>query len=108
MVAEDEDAFEKSDTILQSGSRFWMAPELFRAELPGSMLSKASDVWSFAMLVMEVNCPNLISTTSSEMYSLYQGIDKLSTMGEKAKYICDNGGGRSRGATRKTFDSGMQ
>lgn len=36
-----------------------MAPELFRAELPCSMLSKASDVWSFAMLVMEVNCSNL-------------------------------------------------
>lgn len=56
MVAETEDVvFEKSDTIVQSGSRFWMAPELAMAELPGAMLSKASDMWAFAMLVVEVN-----------------------------------------------------
>lgn len=58
LIADTEDGlFEKSDFILRSGSRFWMAPELAMTELPGTMLSKASDVWSFAMLVVEVSYP---------------------------------------------------
>ena len=44
-----------SSTILRAGSYQWMAYELLMSDQPGLIVSKASDIWAFAMVVIEVS-----------------------------------------------------
>ena len=41
--------------ILRAGSYQWMAYELLMSDQPGVIVSKASDIWAFAMVVIEVS-----------------------------------------------------
>ena len=41
--------------ILWAGSYQWMAYELLMSDQPGLIVSKASDIWAFAMVVIEVS-----------------------------------------------------
>jgi len=43
-----------SMSILRAGSYQWMAKELLMAEIPGLAVSRASDIWAFAMVVIEI------------------------------------------------------
>lgn len=50
----DGSGLDKSTTLRISGSLQWMAIELIDSDEPGSKITKASDIWSLAMAMVEV------------------------------------------------------
>ena len=53
MIDESENR-EISKTLLDGRSAQWAAIELLKSERPGAAVTSASDMWAFAMVMIEV------------------------------------------------------
>lgn len=54
LALDTRDSGTDSSTVIRAGSFQWMAKELLLTDKPGLEISEASDVWAFAMVVIEV------------------------------------------------------